>query len=207
LNAIDINPEGTLLAGASVSGQLVMVDLRDNTYKVLQNEAPNRILCIAFHPKRALLAYGTEVLNEKGIPVKGTVKILDLIVTKPCLELTGHKAGVSDIQFSPDGLLLASAGLDRKLQMWVVDKEEDLPVVMDNNNGNIWDLSFTADSNYLLASCNAGEIRVWPTDPKMLAEQICPKLVRNMTADEWEKYVGYGVSYEATCKSLLTSDF
>ena len=207
LKAIDINPEGTMLAGASVSGQLVMVDLKNKTYSILLNEAPNRILCVAFHPFRPMLAYGTEVVNEKGIPVKGTVKILDLIVTKPPKELSGHKAGISDLQFSPDGLLLASAGLDRKLQMWVVDQEAELPVVMDNNNGNIWDISFTADSNYLIASCNAGEIRVWPTDPKMLAEQVCPKLVRNMTPDEWEKYVGYGVTYETTCKSLLISDF
>jgi WD40 repeat protein len=207
LKAIDINPEGSMLAGASVSGQLVMVDLKKNTYVVLQNEAPNRILSVAFHPTRHLLAYGTEVLDEKGIPVRGTVKILDLIITKPPKELSGHMAGVSDIEFSPDGLLLASAGLDRKLQMWVVDHEEDLPIVMANNTGNIWDLSFTKDSNFLIASCNAGEIRVWPTDPKMLAEQICPKLTRNMTPDEWEKYVGNGITYETTCKSLLISDF
>jgi hypothetical protein len=207
LKSIDINRDGTKLAGASVTGQLVMVNLINNTYSILFNEAPNRILSVAFHPFRPLLAYGTEVVNERGIPIKGTVKIMDLIVTKPAKELSGHKAGISDLQFSPDGLLLASAGLDRKLQMWVVDQEAELPVVMDNNNGNIWDISFTADSNYLIASCNAGEIRVWPTDPKMLAEQVCPKLTRNMTPDEWEKYVGYGVMYESTCKSLLISDF
>src|SRR5260221_502624 len=207
LKAIDINRDGTKLAGASVAGQLVMVDLKSNTYSILLNEAPNRILSVAFHPFRPLLAYGTEVVNEKGIPFKGTVKILDLIVTRPAKELSGHKAGISDLQFSPDGLLLASAGLDRKLQMWVVDQEAELPVVMDNNNGNIWDIRFSPDSNYLIASCNAGEIRVWPTDPKMLAEQVCPKLARNMTPDEWEKYVGYGVTYETTCKNLLISDF
>jgi WD40 repeat protein len=105
-------------------------------------------------------------------------------------------------------LLLASAGLDHKLQMWVVDHEqEDLPVVMDNNGGNIWKLSFTSNSDYLLASCNNGEIRVWPTDPKMLADQICPKLSRNMTQEEWEIYVRNNIGYEATCKNLLIKDF
>lgn len=208
VKSFDINPDGTLLAGASVSGELVLVNLKDYTYSVIRNEAPNRILSVAFHPTRTLLAYGMEVLDEKGIPNKGTVTLLDYSTSKLIKQpLTGHKAGVSDIEFSPDGLLLASAGLDRKMQMWVVDHEEDLPVVMNNNDGNIWDLSFTKDSNYLIAACNAGEIRVWPTDPKMLAEQVCPKLTRNMTADEWEKYVGYGVTYETTCKSLLISDF
>ena len=206
LKSIDISPEGTKLVGASVTGQLVLVDLKDNSYIILQNEAPNRILSVAFHPSRPMLVYGMEVL-EKGLPVKGLVKVLDLNLNKIVKELSGHKAGVSDLEFSPDGKLLASSGLDRKLQMWVVDREEDLPINMDNNNGNIWDMSFTPDSKYLIASCNEGEIRVWPTDTKMLAEQICPKLTRNMTPDEWEKYVRNGITYEATCKSLLISDF
>jgi WD40 repeat protein len=209
LKAIDINPNGTLLAGASPSGQLVIVDLRTNTFSILLNEAPNRILSVAFHPSRSLLAYGTEVLSENGVPTKGAVKIMDYVSGKQLTGsgLSGHKAGVSDIAFSPDGLLVASAGLDRKLQMWVVDKEEDLPIVMDNNNGNIWKVRFTKGSDYLIASCNEGEIRIWPTNPKVLADQICPQLKRNMTPDEWEKYVGNGVTYETTCKSLLISDF
>jgi WD40 repeat protein len=206
LKSIDISPDGSKLAGASTSGQLVMVDLKNNTFETLQNEAPNRILAVAFHPDRPILAYGTEII-ENGLPVKGSVKILDLSANKVTKELTGHKAGVSAIDFSPDGKLLASSGLDRKLQMWVVDREEDLPIIMDNNNGNIWDLNFTSDSNYLIASCNSGEIRVWPTDTRMLAEEVCPKLKRNMTPDEWGKYVRNNIPFETTCKSLLISDF
>jgi WD40 repeat protein len=207
LKSIDINADGSLLAGAAVMGQVVIVDLKKNTFSVLLSESPNRILSVAFHPTKALLAFGTEVLNDKGIPVKGSVKIVDLSTGKMVKELSGHKAGVSALQFSANGLLLASAGLDRKLQMWVVDHEEDLPVVMDNNNGNIWDIGFTQDCNYLIASCNVGEIRVWPTDPKMLADQVCPLLKRNMTPDQWTKYVGNDVPYETTCIGLLISDF
>ncbi len=199
LKSISINNDGSQLAGASPSGQLVIVNLKDYSYTTLRNEAPNRILSVVFHPTKPLLAYGTEVVNEKGLPIKGSVKIIDLTSNIETKELTGHNAGVSSIEFSPNGLLLASAGLDRKLQMWVVDKEEDLPVVMDNNNGNIWDIGFSANSNYLMASCNAGEIRIWPTDPKILADQICPKLKRNLSTDEWFKYVGNDIEYEATC--------
>jgi WD40 repeat protein len=153
------------------------------------------------------VAYGTELLNEKGTPFKGTVKIYDLTSQKQVKELGGHKAGVSDIKFSPDGLLLASAGLDKRMHMWVVDHEEDLPILMDNNNGQVWDMAFTAGSDFLLTSCNNGEIRVWPTDPKMLAEEVCPKLPRNMTPEEWNTYVANGITYESTCRSLLIKDF
>ncbi|MEJ0057463.1 MAG: hypothetical protein WDN75_18510 [Bacteroidota bacterium] len=135
------------------------------------------------------------------------MKLFNYTTLETLKELRGHNAGVSDVEFSPDGLLLASSGYDKKLQMWVVDHEQDLPVVMDNNNGNIWKLAFAKGSNYLLVSCNNGEIRVWPTDPKMLADQICPKLKRNMTKEEWDIYVGNGIGYESTCRNLLISDF
>ena len=207
LKSIDISGDGNWLAGVATSGELVVVDLKAKTYETVLNEAPNRLLSVAYHPTRNLIAYGVEVVDGKGLPVRGVVKLFDNDKKQVTKELSGHKSGVSAIRFSPDGLLLASAGLDRKLQMWVVDQEEDLPILMDNNNGNIWDIGFAKDSNYLLASCNNGEIRIWPTDPKMLAEQVCPKLTRNMTPEEWEIYVANGIGYETTCKSLLINDF
>ena len=206
LKSIDISPDGKQLAGVSTNGNLIIVNLRDYSYKEIANEAPSRILSVVYHPSRPLLAYGVEVINEQQKVVRGVVKLLDLD-TRKVKELTGHKSGITDLEFSPDGLLLASAGLDRKLQMWVVDHENDLPILMDNNNGYVWDISFTKGSDYLIASCNNGEIRFWPTDPRMLAEQVCPKLKRNMTPEEWEIYVGNNIGYESTCQSLLIKDF
>ena len=203
IKSIDVSPDGELLVAGSTSGKLILVDMATYRYQELIDESPNRILSVAFHPSRPVVAYGVEFVTEK----KGTVKILDVKTRKVQKELGGHKAGISDLAFSPDGLLLASAGLDRKMQMWVVDHVEDLPVVMDNNNGYVWNLAFSKGSDYLLASCNNGEIRIWPTDPKMLAEQICPKLGRNMTPDEWKIYVGNEIPYESTCMSLLIKSF
>ncbi len=208
IKSIDISADGNWMAAVAASGQLIMMNLNDNTFELKVNEAPNqiRVLSVAFHPTKQIIAYGTEFLDN-DLKVKGSVKIFNYATLESLKELRGHNAGVSDVEFSPDGLLLASAGYDKKLQMWVVDHEEDLPVVMDNNTSNIWRLAFAKGSDYLLASCNNGEVRVWPTDPKMLADQICPKLKRNLSKVEWGIYVGNGIGYESTCKSLLISDF
>ncbi len=207
IKSFDISPDGKSLVGASTTGQLVMIDLLNKKYDLLSSESPNRILSVAFHPTQSMIAYGTETVDAKGLARRGTVKIFDLKTKKVTKELFGHNAGVSDIEFSPNGLLLASAGYDRKLQMWVFDQLDELPITMDNNNGNIWKIAFSNDSDYLMASCNNGEIRVWQTNARMLAEQICPKLKRNMTPEEWKLYVANDVGYEATCRSLLISDF
>lgn len=216
IKSIDISHDGKLLAAVASTGQLFMLDLATNTFDLRRDESLNhvRVLSVAFHPSRPILAYGTEFkdVGYSGVANdstwRGSVKLIDYITLETVKEMRGHDAGVSDVEFSPDGLLVASAGLDRKLQMWVVDHEEDLPIVMETNNaGNIWRLAFAHGSDYLLASCNNGEVRVWPTDPKMLAERICPKLKRNMTKEEWDIYVANGIGYEATCQSLLISDF
>lgn len=207
LKSIDVSPDGTSMVGVSESGNVVLVNLSSGVFQQLINESPNRVLSVAYHPTRPLIAYGVEVLNERRITTKGTVKLFDITSSKVVKELSGHSAGISDLEFSPDGLLLASAGLDRKLQMWVVDHEEDLPIVMNNNNGFVWKIAFAKGSDYLIASCNDGEIRVWPTNTRMLADQVCPKLTRNMTKEEWETYVANGIQYESTCKSLLIKEF
>ncbi len=134
IKSIDISSDGKFLVAGSTSGKLILVNLRDYSYKELKDESPNRILSVAFHPKKMTVAYGVEQVKEK----RGTVKLFDINSMRVEKELSGHRAGISDLEFSHDGLLLASAGLDRKLQMWVVDHVNDLPIVMDNNNGYVW---------------------------------------------------------------------
>ncbi|HTH55084.1 MAG TPA: hypothetical protein VL728_03515 [Cyclobacteriaceae bacterium] len=198
IKSIDISSDGKSLVAGSTSGKLILVNLADNSYKELRDEAPNRILSVAFHPKKPIVAYGVEQVKEK----RGIVRLFDINSMKIGKDLGGHRAGISDLEFSHDGLLLASAGLDRKLQMWVVDQVNDLPIVMDNNNGYVWNLAFSRNSDRLLASCNDGEIRIWPTDPKTLADQVCAILGRNMTEEEWSIYVANDLPYERTCPTL-----
>jgi energy-coupling factor transporter ATP-binding protein EcfA2 len=203
LKAITISADGKWLAGASWSGHVVLFNLADKSTSILADESPNRILSIKFSPSGKSLAYGVDDITNK----RGLVKLYDFD-TRQSRQFSGHRAGVNDVAFSPDEKLLASAGADKRLQLYVLDNPEDLPIVMDNNNGFIWDIEFAKGSNYLIAACSESEIRIWPTDPSLLAEQICPKLTRNMTQDEWKKYVGDAVEtpYENTCVRLLIKD-
>jgi glucose/arabinose dehydrogenase len=199
LKSIAINSTGDILVGASTTGQVAIVNLTNNSFTILKDEAPNRVMSVDFHPTQNRIAYGIEVIGSNRQVQRGIIKIYDL-TTNRVKELGGHKSGVSDIEFSPDGSLLASAGLDKKLQMWVVDHEEDLPIVIANNNGSIWSIGFSKDSDYLVASFDNGEVRIWPTDPKKLADLVCPQLNRSMTSEEWAIYVADNIAIEKTCE-------
>jgi len=208
---IDISPDGAFLIGATHTGKIFKVDLKSMNIESLIEENGYRIWSVKFSPDGKSFAYGMEnIANTKGF-----VKIYS-IANRTTKQFAGHRSGVSDIEFSPDGTLLATAGLDRRLILWVLDSPEDIPIVMDENGGFIWDIAFSSDSKYLIAACSESEIRVWPTDPSLLASQICPKLNRNMTLAEWKKYVAREnegvekedkINYEATCVGILVNDF
>jgi energy-coupling factor transporter ATP-binding protein EcfA2 len=204
LKSISLSSDGKLLAGASWSGHVVLFNLETKATSIIAQDPPNRILSVKFSPTGKYLAYGVDDITNK----RGLVKLLNF-ETQETRQFSGHRAGVNDVAFSPDEKLLASAGSDKRLQLYVLENPEDLPVIMDNNSGFIWDIEFAKGSDYLIAACSESEIRVWPTNPALLAEQICPKLTRNMTQEEWKKYVGYGeeTPYENTCLSLLIKDY
>lgn len=195
IKSISIRHDAKMLAAASWTGQILLIDLIDNSITELVSETNMRMLSIKFSATGKYLAYGIEEGSRRGL-----VRLYDFD-TKNTRQFTGHRAGVYDLEFSSDEKLLASAGSDKRLQLYVIDSLDDLPVVMENNNGFIWDIEFTRDSDYLIAACSESEIRVWPTDPALLAKQICPKLTRNMTEDEWLKYVGADTDYENTCNT------
>jgi WD40 repeat protein len=204
LKSIDVSPDGKMLAGASVTGMVVLVNIADKTYSTIAEDYQTRMLAVRFTPDGSGLAYGGEDKESN----RGFVRLYNF-ASKQTRHFSGHRAGVNDIEFSPDGGLMASAGSDKRLLMWVLENPGDLPITMSNNAGFVWDIAFTKDSDYLIAACSESEIRVWPTKPSLLAEKICPQLKRNMTKDEWEKYVGLqnDIPYEPTCVGLLINDF
>lgn len=204
LKSIDISPDGKTLAGASWIGTVILMDLRSNTYTTLVEDSKTRMLTVKFTPSGSGLAYGGEDRETR----RGFVRLYNF-QSRETRQFSGHRAGVNDVEFSPDGALMASAGADKRLLMWVLENPGDLPITMQNNTGFVWDIAFTKNSDFLIAACSESEIRVWPTNPSLLAEKICPQLKRNMTRDEWLKYVGdeSDIPFESTCVGLLINDF
>jgi hypothetical protein len=138
---------------------------------------------------------------------RGHIVIYDLTAHKIAKELGGFRSGVQAVDISDDGQLVVGASLDQRLMMWVLDHPDDLPVQMDIESGYVWDVAFANNSSLLLSACRDGQLRIWPTDTKALADRLCPLLERNMSADEWETHVGNKIPYQITCESLKQKDF
>lgn len=191
---IAISTDGQFLAAGTVNGKASIINLNDLSEQVLLNIERNPIHALAFSPDNKYLAIGDE---------QGNVKIWNFETNKVSHEFSGQKGRISALKYSRDGKLLAAASLDKSIQMWVTSEMDELPVKMTDNSAYIWDIAFSPDSNYLVAACGDGALKIWPTEPALMAAVICDELSRNMTAEEWKTYVGNDIDFQNTCLDLL----
>jgi WD40 repeat protein len=76
--------------------------------------------------------------------------------------LSGHKARVGDVAFSPDGKLLASASEDRTARIWRVGDGASVRVLREPN-GPVTSVAFSSDGDTLVTGGGGGTARVWST--------------------------------------------
>ena len=144
--------------------------------------------------------------DEDGVVFIGDVRENDVdnVINKVLFftrALSGQRSRINNIKFSPDGKLLATASLEGTVQLWVMAQmDKMLPVTFKDHNDYVWSIEFSPDSDYLLAGTKDGVLKLWPTKPDLMAQNICKYLIRNMTSEEWDRYVGEDIEYVKTCE-------
>jgi WD40 repeat protein len=64
------------------------------------------------------------------------------------------------LDFSPDGRLLASAGLDRAVRVWDLERGGP-PAVCTGHTDGIFDVAFSPDGRRLATGSFDGKVKVW----------------------------------------------
>ena len=190
----DISPDGQWIVLGSVDGRVSLLNINSGEEEQILSLPNVPVHDVVFSSNGQFIAIGDEL---------GDLRLWDTKTKTVIEQLKGHKARVNSIAFTHDDKLLASASYDGTIQLWVMDKLGELPIVLKDNGSYIWDIAFTAGNKHLIAGGNNGETRVWPTNASDMASELCDKLKRNMTQDEWKRYIGTSVDFRNTCKSLL----
>jgi WD40 repeat protein len=123
----------------------------------------------------------------------------------------GHHDSVSDITFSPDSRLLASASCYEKtpygecesgeVRLWDVATGHAIGQPFIGRHGDIVGLSFQSDGRTVLSGHYDGSMVLWDVNPDSWIRKACDIANRNLTSTEWQRYLETE-PYQETCAAL-----
>lgn len=122
--------------------------------KKLQDLVDNETPLAEYPATRPLLALQTILDKLEEQPQFKNTLLQQRMVT-----LTGHQDAVTSLDFSPDGQLLASAGVGDRLIIW--SNSGDKILEWQAGGDSINSMIFSPDSNYLITSGNDGNLKFW----------------------------------------------
>jgi WD40 repeat protein len=152
---VAVHPGGRLLAtvGRDGAARLWDIDTGDllHTWNVPVTGWQDTRL--AFSPGGGLLVVGG---ND------GAVRLFDLTTWAEVAVLKGHKDGVRDVAFSPDGKLLVSVGEygDRTAVVWDVAARAEVGR-LEGHTSTVYAVSFSRDGAVLATGSTDGTVRLW----------------------------------------------
>jgi WD40 repeat protein len=102
--------------------------------------------------------------------------------------------------FSPSGNRLVTSGDDGIVRIIDTDSKQMTDIIFAGDM--IRDVLFSPDGKYIIAATQNKEIYIWESETNHLRDKACSILSRNLTQDEWSRFMGNNIPYQKTCENL-----
>jgi WD40 repeat protein len=112
--------------------------------------------------------------------------------------LLGHQGTIIGLAFHPDGSILASSEANGSAILWDMLQRQRIGGQLVPGGYDMTDLAFSPDGKTLAAGSDNRVVTVWDLDVSTWLSQACLVANRNLTADEWTRYLP-NRPYRARC--------
>lgn len=115
--------------------------------------------------------------------------------------MQGHADRVNSVAFSPDGDHIVSGSSDKTLRLWEAATGRAVGGPMRGHEARVNSAIFSPDGEKIVSGSDDMTLRIWPASNDWAAE-LCDKLTRNMSREEWHNWVSAEIKYKAQCPGL-----
>lgn len=166
----------------------------DTVNSVVLSGHEDTVNIVTFSPDNHWLATGS---------VDQTIRLWNLQLADAAagpVVLRGHAAAISAALFTPDNHWLITGSADGIVRTWDVSSNDfaGSSTVLQAHTTGIIALAVSSDSHWLVTAADEPTIRLWNLRLDELMELACSRAGRNLTAAEWQQYMGQ-TPYRETC--------
>ena len=163
VDAVAYSPDGRFLVTGGNDQTVILWDSDGNRLQTIEN-FPSTVLHLDFTQDGQWLADGEWLAISMD---DGTVQIRQFdpdesAILEPTVSLSGHAAGVTAVQFSPNGTLIATASVDGTTKIWNRFGKE--VYALEGHDGRINGLDFNAAGTLLATASNDSTVKLWNLD-------------------------------------------
>ncbi len=136
--------------------------------------------------------------------VDGTLALFDADTLEEVATLPGARGFIQGMFFSADGSVLLGRGNDKTVSVYDVATRSRLGDSFDLPLDNGGSIGLRADGLEFAVTTVDGT-NTWSLDPEQWLTAACALAGRNLTAEEWQTYIGDLGPYRATCAEFPLS--